>query len=89
MLRAILLLVQQVNVLGNGYYLSGLSVGGATYGNSNVAAYLTIYNGNVLSSNVNISGNLALRAGANLVLGVTGNIITCWHQCKYQYQCRW
>ena len=63
-------------VLGNGYYLSGLSVGPASYGNSNAGAYLTTYNGNVLASNVNISGNLALRSGANLVISATGNIIT-------------
>jgi hypothetical protein len=63
-------------VLGNGYYLSGLSVGPASYGNSNAAAYLTTYNGNVLASNVNINGNLALRSGANLVISATGNIIS-------------
>ena len=63
-------------VLGNGYYLSGLSVGPASYGNSNAAAYLTTYNGNVLTSNITVSGNLALRAGANLVINPTGNIIT-------------
>ena len=63
-------------VTGNGYYLSGLAVGAASYGNSNAGAYLTTYNGNVLASNVNISGNLALRSGANLVISATGNIIT-------------
>lgn len=63
-------------ILGNGYYLSGLAVGVASYGNTNVAAYLTSYNGNILASNVNINGNLALRSGANLVISATGNIIT-------------
>ena len=64
-------------VLGNGYYLSGLSgVTPSAYGNSNVAAYLTTYNGNILSSNVNASGNLALRSGANLVISATSNIIS-------------
>ncbi|NDB57513.1 hypothetical protein EB001_03610 [bacterium] len=62
-------------VLGNGYYLSGLSgVTPSTYGNSNVAAYLTIYNGNVLTSNLNVVGNVALRAGSNLVVSATSYI---------------
>lgn len=64
-------------VTGNGYYLSGLNgITPSAYGNTNVAAYLTTYNGNVLTSNININGNVALRAGANLVLSATGNIIT-------------
>jgi len=63
-------------VLGNGYYLSGLAVGAASYGNTNVAAYLTTYSGNVLVSNLNVVGNVALRSGANLVISATGNIIT-------------
>ena len=63
-------------VLGNGYYLSGLSVGPASYGNSNAAAYLTTYNGNVLVSNINVNGNVVLNGGANLVISATGNIIT-------------
>lgn len=63
-------------VTGNGYYLSGLSVGAASYGNSNAGAYLTTYNGNILSSNVNVNGNLALRASANLVLSATSNIVS-------------
>jgi hypothetical protein len=64
-------------ILGNGYYLSGLNgITPSSYGNSNVAAYLTTYNGNVLSSNVNVNGNLTLRASANLVLSATSNIIS-------------
>jgi len=64
-------------VLGNGYYLSGLSgITPSAYGNANVAAYLTIYGGNLLSSNVNVTGNVAVRAGSNLVLSVTSYITT-------------
>jgi len=64
-------------VLGNGYYLSGLNgITPSAYGNSNVAAYLTTYNGNVLTSNLNVSGNVALRAGSNLVVSATSNIIS-------------
>ena len=63
-------------VTGNGYYLSGLSVGPSSYGNSNAAAYLTTYNGNILASNLNASGNVVLRAGANIVLSSTGYIIS-------------
>jgi hypothetical protein len=63
-------------VTGNGYYLSGLAVGAASYGNANAGAYLTTYNGNILASNVNINGNLALRTGANLVISATSYIIT-------------
>lgn len=61
---------------GNGYYLSGLSVGPASYGNANVAGYLPVYNGNVLTSNLNVNGNIVLSSGANIVINPTGNIIT-------------
>jgi hypothetical protein len=62
-------------ILGNGYYLSGLSgITPSSYGNSNVAAYLTTYNGNVLTSNLNVAGNVALRAGSNLVVSATSYI---------------
>lgn len=68
-------IVTSAYILGNGYYLSGLSgITPSAYGNSNVAAYLTIYNGNVLTSNLNAVGNVAIRAGANLVLSATSNI---------------
>jgi len=57
--------------------LSGLSgITPSAYGNSNVAAYLTLYNGNVLTSNLNVVGNVALRSGANLVVSATSNIIS-------------
>jgi len=60
-------------VLGNGAYLSGLTPG---YGNSNVAAYLTTYSGNITASNISATGNIA---GANVLFGSgivsgTGNI---------------
>ena len=61
-------------VLGNGYYLSGLSVGGATYGNSNVAAYLSIYNGNIISSNT--YGYINGIIGANIANTATFTNLT-------------
>lgn len=64
-------------ILGNGYYLSGLSgITPSSYGNANVAAYMTVYSGNVLASNLNATGNVALRNGANLVLSTTGYVVT-------------
>jgi hypothetical protein len=42
--------------VGNGYYLTGVVTGGAsTYSNSNVAAYLPTYSGNVGAASVNAS----------------------------------
>ena len=49
------------------YYSNGLAFsGGSTYGNSNVAAYLPTYSGNISAGNVTVNGNLF----------VTGNITT-------------
>ena len=51
-------------VTGNGYYLSGLNgITPSAYGNTNVAAYLTTYNGKVVASNV--YGYLNGAVGAN------------------------
>jgi len=69
-------------VTGNGYYLSGLSVGPSSYGNTNVAAYLTSYNGNIGNvsqiSNIyakNIVSNTLTTlsgSGANLTIDPDG-----------------
>jgi hypothetical protein len=71
-------------VLGNGYYLSGLSVGPASYGNSNVAAYLSIYTGNISGGNINLTSNVYAKnivsntlttlsgSGANLTIDPDG-----------------
>ena len=69
-------------VLGNGAYLTGLTPG---YGNSNVAAYLPTYSGNISSGNISASGNITggnVLGGANVnatthtgtTVSVTGNI---------------
>lgn len=61
-------------VTGNGYYLSGLSVGPASYGNSNVAAYLPINTGNV-NANWIIANTISsvIGTGGNLILDPDGN----------------
>jgi len=67
-------------ILGNGYYLTGISGGGAsTYGNANVAAYLA--NSNVvISTTGNITANTFAGSGSgltNLVPTPTaGDIVT-------------
>ena len=50
-------------IFGNGYYLTGITSGGSSYGNSNVAGYLPTYNGNLVS----LTGALP---------SLTGNVIT-------------
>jgi hypothetical protein len=62
-------------VTGNGYYLSGLAVGPASYGNSNVAAYLASYNSNIsLGANAYVSGNLyAGNVISNLLTTISGS----------------
>ena len=52
-------------LLGNGYYLTGISSGVSTYSNSNVASYLPTYTGNILAGNVSATGNVS----ASYVLG--------------------
>jgi acetaldehyde dehydrogenase (acetylating) len=55
---------------GNGYYLTGIP---QAYGNSNVADYLTVYNGNILAANI-AAGNVSTAGNVN-ALGITsGNI---------------
>ena len=54
-------------VTGNGYYLSGLAVGPASYGNSNVAAYLTVNTGNV-------NANWIIANTISSVIGTNGNL---------------
>ena len=59
-------------LLGNGYFISGIQYSNitGTYGNSNVAAYLPVYTGNLasLTGNVittaNVTGNFLLGNGA-------------------------
>ena len=65
-------------ILGNGTYLTGLS---ASYANSNVAAYLPTYSGNLSNVNIisatgNITGNYILGNGSQLtgIVSNTGNI---------------
>ena len=66
-------------VLGNGAYLTGLTPG---YGNSNVAAYLPTYSGNISGSNISVTGNVTggnVLFGSGVVSGtgnVNGNIVT-------------
>ena len=52
-------------ILGNGYFLSGISGGGATYGNANVANYLPTYSGAITAANVSATGNVT----GNYILG--------------------
>jgi hypothetical protein len=55
-------------VTGNGYYLSGLSgITPSTYGNSNVAAYLTVNTGNV-------NANWIIANTISSVIGTNGNL---------------
>jgi hypothetical protein len=55
-------------VLGNGYFLSGLSgITPSAYGNSNVAAYLTINTGNV-------NANWLIANTISSVIGTNGNL---------------
>jgi len=55
-------------VTGNGYYLSGLSgITPSAYGNSNVAAYLTINTGNV-------NANWVIANTISSVIGTNGNL---------------
>jgi hypothetical protein len=60
--------------LGNGYYLTGISGVASTYGNSNVAAYLPTYTGNltanVISTTGNITGSYIFGNGSQLT-GIT------------------
>ena len=66
-------------VLGNAAYLTGLP---ASYGNSNVAAYLPTYSGNISGSNISVTGNVTggnVLFGSGVVSGtgnVNGNIVT-------------
>jgi hypothetical protein len=67
-------------VLGNGYYLSGLSgVTPSTYGNSNVAAYLTINTGNV-NANWHIGNTISSVIGTNANITLrpdgTGDVVS-------------
>jgi len=45
-------------ILGNGFYLTGISGGSGSYGNANVAAYLPTYTGNLVS----LTGNIITTA---------------------------
>jgi len=58
-------------ILGNGAFLSGIAGGGSNYSNANVAAYLPVYNGSALFSNIltttaNITGSAQFSNVANL-----------------------
>ena len=71
--------------VGNGYYLTGISVG-TTYSNSNVQSYLPTYIGNLTpgnvtttaNGNITMSGTLSKLSGANLVSAsyLTGTLTT-------------
>jgi len=61
-------------ILGNGRNLTGLPL---TYGNANVANFLPVFTGNILSSNMTATGNV--HAGNIKTVGIvsaTGNITT-------------
>jgi hypothetical protein len=62
-------------VLGNGYYLSGLSgITPSAYGNSNVAAYLSIYTGNLSGGNITATSNLyAGNVVSNTITTLSGS----------------
>ena len=53
------------------YYSNGLAFsggsGGSTYGNSNVAAYLPTYSGNISAGNITISGNLSVAGNTTFI----------------------
>ena len=56
-------------ILGNGYYLTGISAG-SSYSDANVAAYLPTYTGNLAGGNITVYGtaytdNIAATTGAN------------------------
>jgi hypothetical protein len=60
-------------VLGNGAFLTGIASGGSSYSNANVAAYLPVYNGSALFSNIqtttaNITGLAQFANVANLLI---------------------
>lgn len=61
-------------VTGNGYYLSGLAVGPASYGNANVAGYLPTNTANV-SANYLIANTIVSKVGtgANITIDPDGN----------------
>jgi hypothetical protein len=65
--------------IGNGSQLTGIA---SSYGNSNVAAYLPTFTGNLAGGNLNITGNISATgnvAGGNLVTGgrvAAGNIVS-------------
>ena len=56
--------IQGDYILGNGYFLSGIT-GGGSYGNANVANYLPTYTGNITAGNISVTGNLS----ANYIIG--------------------
>lgn len=60
-------------ILGNGAFLTGIAGGGSNYSNANVAAYLPVYNGSALFSNIqtttaNITGLAQFSNVANLLI---------------------
>lgn len=60
-------------ILGNGAFLTGIAGGGSSYSNANVAAYLPVYNGSALFSNIqtttaNITGSAQFSNVANLLI---------------------
>lgn len=61
-------------ILGNGYYLTGISSGSSNYSNANVAAYLPTYTGNLTAGNVTITGRY-FGSGAGLT-NIPGSAIT-------------
>jgi hypothetical protein len=62
--------------VGNGYYLTGITTGSGTYGNSNVAAYLPTYTGNISGGNLSLTGtaNVSGNVNANVNGVVTGQL---------------
>jgi len=62
-------------VTGNGYYLSGLSgITPSSYGNTNVAAYLTTYSGNLTAGNINLTSNVyATNIVSNTLTTLSGS----------------
>jgi len=62
-------------ILGNGYYLTGLSGATGNYGNSNVADYLPTYTGNLTAGNISTTGNI-LTVG---LISTSGNVIAAYY----------
>lgn len=60
--------------IGDGSQLTGISGNGSDYGNSNVAAYLLTYTGNITADSIDMSGNLIVARTIRLGTLPSGNL---------------